>query len=141
MRLILALLCVPLVAYADLAKARAEPKLEKRARMALDNAEDVLKSARQSYGEGDFDKARGLLQEVAESVDLAFASLKQTGKDPVRSPKPFKQAELKTRGLLRRLAAFSDEMDLGDRPAVEKVRGAVQKIHDAVLNGIMEGWK
>lgn len=142
MKLLVAFLTIcAVVQAADLSRAKAEHNLEKRAGMALDNAAEALKAARQSYGSGDMAKARLLLDEVAESVNLAFTSLKDTGKDPTKSPKHFKRAELKTRGLLKRLDAFSDEMDLNDRPAVEKVKGSVQKVHEEVLTGIMEGWK
>jgi len=64
-------------------------------------------------------------------------SLNQTGKNPSRSPKHFKYAELKTRELLRKLDGFRDEMSVADRPAVDRVIGTVQKIHDALLEGVM----
>jgi hypothetical protein len=63
--------------------------------------------------------------------------LRQTGKNPSRSPKHFKYAELKTRDLLRKLDSFREAMSVTDRPVVDRVIGAVQKIHDALLDGIM----
>jgi monoamine oxidase len=121
----------------DLARVQAEPRPDKRAHMALDNADDALKQARDTYDKGDNEAMVGRLQEVEHSVELAESSLKQTGKNPNRSPKHFKYAELKTRDLLRKLESFREGMSVADRPALDRVIGTVQKIHDALLDGIM----
>jgi hypothetical protein len=121
----------------DLARVEAEPNLEKRAHAALDNADDALKQAREAYAKGDDGAATARLDEVQRSVELADSALKQTGKNPSRSPKHFKQAEMRTRDLLRKLDGFRDQMSVADRAAAERVVEAVQKIHDAWLDGIM----
>jgi monoamine oxidase len=121
----------------DLARVQSEPHPDKRAHMALDNADDALKHARDAYDKGDNEAMPARLQEVERSVELAESSLKQTGKNPSRSPKHFKYAELKTRDLLRKLESFRQGMSVADRPALERVIGTVQKIHDALLEGIM----
>jgi hypothetical protein len=121
----------------SLSRLQAEPNLEKRARAALDNAEDALKQARDAYANGDNARAASRLEEVQQSVEVADASLRQTGKNPSRSPKHFKQAELRTRELLRKLDGFRDEMSVVDRPVLDRVAAAVQKVHDALLDGIM----
>ena len=119
----------------DLARLQSEPNLEKRAHAALNNAEEALKQAREAYKNGDTAESR--LEEVEQSVALADSTLKQTGKNPSRSPKHFKYAELRTRDLLRKLDGFRDDMSVADRPALERVIATVQKIHDALLEGIM----
>jgi hypothetical protein len=121
----------------ELARIQAEPHPDKRAHMALDNADDALKQARDAYDKGDNEAAASRLQEVERSVELAENSLKETGKNPSRSPKHFKYAELKTRDLLRKLDSFREAMSVADRPEVDRVIGTVQKIHDALLDGIM----
>lgn len=121
----------------ELARIEAEPHPDKRAHMALDNADDALKQARDAYDKGENDAAASRLQAVERSVELAQSSLKQTGKNPSRSPKHFKYAELKTRDLLRKLDGFREAMSVTDRPVVDRVIGTVQKIHDALLDGIM----
>ena len=63
----------------------------------------------------------------------------ETGKDPRRSPKWFKKAEIDTRELLKRLEAFDHEMSFSDRPMLEKVKAKVQQVHDDLLVGLMEG--
>jgi hypothetical protein len=128
-----ALLC------ADLAQVKAEPNLEKRSKLALDYAEQSLKEGRAAYGNGDNAKATALIAQVREAVELAENSLKETGKNPRRSPKYFKKAEIETRALLKRVEAFQDEMNVADRPTLDPLRAKVQQVHDDLLMGIMEG--
>jgi hypothetical protein len=126
-------------ARGDLKAAHSESNLEKRSRLALENASTALKSARQAYDKGDNDQTAASAAEVQESVELAYASLKETGKNPRNSPKWFKQAEISTRDLLRRLEAFRQEMSYTDRAMLDKVRDRVQQVHDDLLIGLMEG--
>jgi hypothetical protein len=124
---------------ADLARALKEPNLEKRSQLALENATVAYKAARSAYEKGENERVASLLAEVQESVELAQTSLTQTGKNPRRSPKWFKRAEIETRELLKRLDAFEHEMGFNDRPMLEKVKARVLKIHDDLLVGLMEG--
>jgi len=133
------LCCVPLAA--DLAQVRAESNLEKRSRAALDLADHSLKAGREAYSAGDMQQTAAFLDEVGESVDLAEQSLKETHKNPIKSPKHFKYAEIKTVHLLRRIEAFSQDMSVLDRPMLEKVKEKVQEVHDRLLQGIMIGKK
>lgn len=120
----------------DLGSIRTEPNLERRSELALDYANAALDQARDSYSIGDLTKTQASLDEVRESVDLAYQSLEETGKDPRRSSK-FKRAELKTRELLRRLEGLKQTVNFEDRALVEKVRDRVAEIHDSLLKGIM----
>ena len=76
-----------------------------------------------------------------QSVDLAYQSLTDTGKNPRRSPKWFKSAELATRDLERRIASLQDQMSYTDRALLDKVKARVQQVHDELLLGLMEGKK
>ena len=120
----------------DLAGVKSEPNLEKRSDRALDNANVALDAARDSYTRGEYDQSQTQLDEVGASVDLAYDSLQQTGKDPRRSGK-FKQAEMRIRELLRRLEGLRQMVSFSDRPAVDKLRDHVSSIHDNLLDGIM----
>jgi hypothetical protein len=126
---------------ADLTGARAERNLEKRSKLALDNALAAYQAARAAYDKGDNERVAAAAAEIEESVDLAYTSLKETGKDPRRSPKWFKRAEIATRDLLRKLEGFQQEMSFSDRPMLDKVKGRVQQVHDDLLLGLMEGKK
>lgn len=136
--LYLACLAAP-VLRADLDRVRAEPNREKRSKLALENAEYALKAARKAYGEGDTAAVSQRIAEVRESVELAAASLKETGKNPRKSPKYFKNAEIGTRNLLKRLDGFREEMSVADRPMLQETISKIQQIHDDLLVGVMEG--
>jgi hypothetical protein len=121
----------------DLTAIQSEPNLEKRSERALDYANLVLDAARDDYNSGNYDKSQNELQEVCDSVDLAYQSLSDTGKDPRKDPKFFKRAELRTRELLRRLEGVGQGMSQVDRGTLDKVRERISEVHDNLLNGIM----
>jgi hypothetical protein len=126
--------------HADLKRAMAEPNLEKRSGLALENAAAALKSARAAYDKGDNDQVAKDAVEILQSVELAAASLRQSGKDPRRS-NWFKKAEISTRDLGRRIQDFQDQMSYVDRPLLDKIKVRVQEVHEELLLGVMEGRK
>ena len=128
-------------AQAELDQARAEPNLEKRSKLAMDNATAALKGAREAYRAGNSADTANKVKEVEESVNLAYSSLTETGKNPRKSPKYFKQAEMATRELTRKLDDFQHEMSYNDRASLDPVRAKVQQVHDDLLTGLMEGRK
>ncbi len=128
-------------ATADLSKAKAEGNLERRSQLALENAAAEYRAAREAYNKGDNQQTASAIAEIQESVTLAMSSLRQTNKDPRKSPKYFKKAEIETRDLLRKLDGFQQEMGYEDRPMLDKVRESVQQVHDELLLGLMEGKK
>ena len=134
-------LAMAVAAHAEIPRIQAEPNPEKRSKLALDNADQALTLSRESYYKSDLVNTAGLLAEVKASVELAEASLKSTGKKASRSPKAFKYAELKTSELLRRIETFSQDMNFADRPMIEPVKSTVQRVHDALLDAIMEKGK
>jgi hypothetical protein len=116
---------------------KAEPNLEKRSERALDNADREIDSARKAYAAGDLNSTRQALQNVRASVELSYDSLQETGKNPRRSPKYFKRAEVRIREMLRRLRGLEDEFSVEDRAPVQEVEKRLQEIHDDLLTGIM----
>jgi len=126
---------------ADLKKALAEPDLEKRSKLAMDNAVAAYQTARDAYQKGEMEQVQSAIDEMEQSVDMAYQSLNDTGKNPRRSPKWFKSAELGTRDLARRIASFQDQMSYTDRALLDKVKARVQQVHDELLLGLMEGKK
>jgi hypothetical protein len=128
-------------AYADLTAARAQPNLEKRSDLALKNANETLKAARKAYDQGNLDVVKTALQEIRDSVDLSLESLKATGKNPRKSSKYFKRAEIGTRNLIRDLENFQRSMNYYDRGIMDGLKEHIQRIHDDLLLGLMEGKK
>jgi hypothetical protein len=126
-----------LVLALDLNSVKQEPNLERRSDLALDHANEELDAAREAFNANDAAKMQLALEEIADSVNLSYQSLLDTGKDARRSPKFFKRAELKTRDLLRRLEGLEHAVDVDSRTYVNKVRDRVSEIHDDLLKSIM----
>ncbi|MCP5113629.1 MAG: hypothetical protein GY953_22580 [bacterium] len=135
--LVLALSVLPL--SADLEVVKAERNLEKRSRLALENADKMLDGARDAYLTGDGAKLEASFQELEESVELAYQSLRETGKKPRKNAKHYKRGEIGTRKLLRRLDTFQAEMSYLDRDKIGEVIKTVQKVHDDFLRDVMGG--
>ena len=139
--LTLAVAFAAMPASADLSRAKAEQNLERRSKLALENAATELQAAREAYRNNESDKVAAHVAEIGESVGLAYEALKETNKDPRRSPKWFKSAEIATRDLLRKLDSFQNDMSFNERAGVDQVKAKVQQVHDDLLVGLMEGKK
>jgi hypothetical protein len=135
--MLLAALALALPVWAGLDAVKAERNLEKRAGMALANGGAALNSARDSYAAGDLQRTTAALDEVQQSVQLAYSSLLATHKNPRSRPTHFKRAEIRTRELLRRLDDFREQMSYEDRSVLDEVRAAVQKVRDDLLRGLL----
>ena len=133
----LAAAAIPL--WASLDEARAEPNLERRSVLAVDNAVGALKELRAAYNANDLGKVKDKAREVEDSVDLAYESLQKTGKDPRRSPRWFKHAEIATSELLRSMETMQHDMGVEDRPILDETKQKVQQVHDNLLTGLMGG--
>jgi hypothetical protein len=142
-RTILMLLALGLVSAArlpaDLKAALAEHDLGKRSKLALENAGSALKAAREAYQKGDNPALGAAALEIEESVALSWDSLESTGKNPRKSPRWFKQAEIETRNLLKKLESLQNDLGFEDRPVLDKAKARLQKVHDDLLTGLMEG--
>ena len=139
MLLALGLVCATGVLRADLKAALAEKDLGRRSKLALDNAGSALKAVREAYQQGESPAVAAAAQEFEESVALAWDSLESTGKNPRKSPRWFKQAEIETRNLLKKLETLQHDMGFEDRPVLDKAKARLQKVHDDLLTGLMEG--
>lgn len=129
------------VALGGLPEARGEPNLERRAKLALENADASLTGARDAYARQDLERTASQLKEVEESIELARESLAETGKDPRRRPKAFKFGEGRTRELIRRMDSLENAMDLDDRTLLAGAKAKLREVHEEWLLGIMTGRK
>jgi|SRR5271155_5481652 len=120
----------------DLASIKLEPNPERRSDLALGNAAAAMDAARDAAA--DEAKLKPALQELRDSVDLAYQSLVDSGKSARRNPKFFKKAELKTRELMRRLDGLAQAVDVDDRVFVQSVRERVSNVHDDLIQNIMQ---
>jgi hypothetical protein len=120
----------------DLAAIKLEPNLERRSERALENASSAMDLARDASSAAI--RKTGGSDGVRDSVDLAYQSLVDSGKSARRNPKFFKKAELKTRELMRRLHGLSQAVDADDRAFVDTVHDRVSKVHDDLIQDIMQ---
>lgn len=120
----------------DLPAIKATPDLERRSDLALTNADSDVNAAREFYNQGDTKKMEAVLDDLRQSIDLCLQSLEQSHKR-ARNSKYYKQAELKTRALARRLMTLADEVGVDDRKTVEDARQRVLDVHDQLLTDIM----
>ncbi len=134
--LTLAALALPLAA-ASLDAVKAEPDPNKRAVLALSNAEASLNEARNASHAGDWKKMAAAFEETSASADLCYQSLQDSGKPP-RKNNRYKQAELKLRSLIRMLAGFSDDIPFDERGPADASRAHLQDVHDRILDDEME---
>jgi hypothetical protein len=125
------------VGFADMDHVMAENNLEKRSELAMKNAHEALDRSRQAYQHRNDDEDQKALDEVARSVELCKESLDQSGKNPRRSPKYFKRAEIELRKLIRRLDSFRIERGVDDREPIDKLLEQSHRIHEELIAGIM----
>lgn len=123
----------------DLNAIRDEPNLERRAKLALDYANQEYTAAREAYDAGDVEKAGAALAQMQAAVQEAQSALQETGRNPRKHAKPFKYAETVTRDLLRRLTGFENSMSFDDRRVIEGPKNKVEEIHDQWVQEIISG--
>lgn len=135
----LLLVCLTTLTFGEIPKSvMAEHDLEKRSELALKAADDQITEASKAYTSGNEAKAfQDHLDSVAELTSLSLKSLQDSGKRASKSPKYFKRAELKLRGLLRRLDTLERDVLADDREPVAKVKNLVSDTHEQVLHEIM----
>jgi hypothetical protein len=119
----------------DLSSIRNEPNPGRRSDLAIDNANAALDQAKEAANAGNGANLQAALDEIGDSVDLAYESL---AGEAHRNTKAFKKAEQRTHLLLRRLDSFRELVDIDDRPKVDKIFERVSAAHDNLLNGIMK---
>lgn len=122
---------------AGIPELKNEPNLEKRAKLAIANAEAALAEAKTAYARGDLASTGAHLEVMRESIGIAQDSLVETGKDARKRSGPFKFGEGRTREMLRHIDSLENSMDIDDRKLITEPKAKVQQVHDAWLLGIM----
>ena len=127
---------VLLIAFADITAVKSEPDLEKRSELALANADHAIDEAKEAYTNGNDKAEQAALVEVGESVAASYEALEHTNKAP-RKSKYYKNAELKVRALIRRLASFREEVEFETRQSVDTVIKKLSDVHDQLITDVM----
>ncbi len=135
------LLALALLAQArvpeDLKAVAAEPNLVKRARLALTNGEQAAAKAGEACKASETAACDARLTEVQESVELAGKSLDESGIDARRSPRHFKDAEIRTRKILRQVEALRAYVQGDGLEHFEAVYRKISDINTHLLWAIM----
>jgi hypothetical protein len=121
----------------SLDQIRADPNLEHRAKTAIDFAAQAERNAETAYSKGDMAAVTAELKSMADAIEFADASLRETGRTAMRHPGPYKYGELKTEEMLVRLGDLDHRMEPDEREILSGPRNKVQGIHDAWFEGIM----
>ena len=117
---------------------KAEPDPNRRAELAVDQADHDLDAAREAWQAGDWDKTQLALKQMKESAELADTSLAETAKQkPPRNNRHYKTVEMKLKELIRRVDAFRLEVDFEQRDTVNVVETRLQELHDQILDAVM----
>lgn len=119
------------------AKLAVENNPVRKARLAVRLGEMDLDAAGRLYEGNEWEKGAATLEKLLEDVELAYASLTNSGRDARRSPSGFKDTEIKMRVFLRRLEDLRTSLPLDERPTVDKVMTRVREIQQALLNALM----
>ncbi len=135
--LLASLLCAAALTAADLDAVRSERDPNRRAELALNNAEMALNETRNAAHAGDTAKVTAALNEGRESADLCYDSLRKSGKSPRRN-NHYKKAELKLRALIRMLDGFTIDIPLEQREDAAATERHMQEVHDHILQDEME---
>jgi len=109
----------------------------KRARLALDFGDRTASQAGQACRNANYDDCNRLIDEVGNSVALADKSLDETGMDPARKPGAFKDAELRTRKILRTIEAVRAYVSPEEIEHINAVYHRVSEIDDRLVSAIM----
>jgi hypothetical protein len=121
----------------SLDQVRGDPNPEHRAHSAIEFAAIAERNAEAAYSKADMTAVAAELKTMADAIELADQSLKETGRSAMRHPGPYKFGELKTQEMLVRLGDLDHRMEPDERSALDGPRSKVQEIHDAWFDGIM----
>ena len=125
--------------YAEIpAEILAEKAFDKRADLALKEADEEISAAAKTYSDGGDIKAfQSHVESAGELVEFTLKSLQDSGMRGGKRVKNFKRAEMKMRSLLRRLETLEIQVSADDRPSVERVQKVVSEAREHVLYDIM----
>ena len=115
----------------------AEPNPVKRARLALTNGERTALKAGEACKVAEYEKCNKLLTEVQESVELASKSLDESRIDASRSPRHFKDAEVRTHKILRLVQPIRAYVHPDDQEHYNAVYQRISAINDSFLKAVM----
>jgi hypothetical protein len=116
----------------------SQGELVREARQSLTRAEQAATRSGEVCRSGEWEKCTGLLSDTQKGVEHAKEALDKTGINPQRSPRHFKDAEIRTRKILKLLRALASYIHPDDQRKYETVVGRVSEINDQLLSSVVE---
>ncbi len=116
----------------------AEADLVRQARQSLTQAEQAANQSGEACRSGDWEKCSKLLEGAQKGVEQAKEALDKTGINPRRNPRHFKDAEIRTRKILKALRNLVSYIHPDDLNHYETVVSRVSDINDQLLSSILE---
>lgn len=121
----------------DLDEIKKEADALRKYERAIGFAEASLQQARELSKAGESAKAPEALNRMAEASELSLQALRDTGRKPGKLTKQYKQGEIKTRDMLRKLESLIAALDFSDRAKAESAQMRLTATHEEYLLGIM----
>jgi hypothetical protein len=110
-----------------------EPDPSRRAEHALSLAEGAFAEARVAYDKGQIKAGDQHLEEMIKLLNVCVSSLEAAHKS-----RNYKFAEIRVKGLMRRLKTLVGDLSVDDRGWAEYTARQLEEIHDKLLSGVMK---
>jgi len=111
----------------------SEPDPSHRAERALSLAEGAFAEARVAYDKGQIKAGDQQLDEMIKLLNVCVSSLEAAHKSH-----NYKSAEIRVKGLMRRLKTLIGDLSVDDRGWAEYTARQLEGIHDKLLTGAMK---
>jgi hypothetical protein len=111
----------------------SEPDPSRRAERALSLAEGAFAEARVAYDKGQIKAGDQHLDEMIKLLNVCVSSLEAAHKSH-----NYKSAEIRVKGLMRRLKTLIGDLSVDDRGWAEYTARQLEEIHDKLLSGVMK---
>lgn len=108
----------------------------KKAKLQIRLASLQLNQAETNYNQGQTEQGAALLGAYGSSMQDAWKTLRESGRNAARQPQGFKELELALREGTRRLEDLKHRISYYDRDPVDKVQQALAAEHNAVLKAL-----
>ena len=127
-----------LLLYCLMAGPQSSGDLVREARQALNEAEQTAAKSGKACKDGRYEECNAMLNQTEESVERAKESLDKTGINPSRSPRHFKDAEIRVRKILKVLRDVASYIHPDDQRHYDRVVNRLSDINDQLLSSVME---
>ncbi len=118
------------------ARIQTEHNPVKKAKFQIRLASLQLSQAETSYNQGQTEQGAELLGAYGSSMEAAWQSLRESGRNAARQPEGFKELEMALREGGRRLEDLKHRISYYDREPVDKVQQNLASEHNAVLKAL-----